>query len=186
MREESAPPGSGAVERSYHCSSVRQVSRTPNLGRDALRVPHMISVSLQIPAGPAGTLLDPGRIDPHELEEMDTCRPLEIALHVRAFDAGLRPGPFPDRAASLLPGLLAATRTGLAPAGDDELANLGRLYRVTPLLLGARKICECRDGTHRWSAGTVGAGDLGVTQERSGRLGVPLPRRVHHRCRHWG
>ena len=36
-------------------------------------------------------------------------------------DAGLRPDPFPDRAASLLPGLLAATRTGLTPAGDDEL-----------------------------------------------------------------
>ena len=41
----------------------------------------------------------------------------------RAFDAGLRPGPFPDRAASLLPGLLAATRTGLTPASDDELTN---------------------------------------------------------------
>jgi len=38
-----------------------------------------------------------------------------------AFDAGLRPDPFPDRAASLLPGLLAATRTGLTPAGDNEL-----------------------------------------------------------------
>jgi hypothetical protein len=41
----------------------------------------------------------------------------------RAFDTGLRPGPFPDRAASLLPGLLAATRTGLPPASDDELTN---------------------------------------------------------------
>jgi hypothetical protein len=41
----------------------------------------------------------------------------------RALDAGLRAGPFPDRAASLLPGLLAATRTGLPPAGDDELTN---------------------------------------------------------------
>jgi hypothetical protein len=30
-------------------------------------------------------------------------------------------GPFPDQAASLLPSLLAATRTGLTPAGDDEL-----------------------------------------------------------------
>src|SRR5262245_32358866 len=40
-----------------------------------------------------------------------------------ALDAGLRPDPFPDRAASLLPGLLAATRTGLSPAGDDELMN---------------------------------------------------------------
>src|SRR5664279_1956104 len=38
----------------------------------------------------------------------------------RAFDTGLRPGPFPTRAASLLPGLLTATRTGLTPASDDE------------------------------------------------------------------
>src|SRR4051812_11359585 len=45
-----------------------------------------------------------------------------------AFDAGLRPGPFPDRAASLLPGLLAVTRTGLTPAGDD-----GLLIRSCPL-----------------------------------------------------
>ena len=44
-----------------------------------------------------------------------------VAPPCRALDAGLRPGPFPDRAASLLPGLLAATRTGLTPAGDDEL-----------------------------------------------------------------
>jgi hypothetical protein len=36
-------------------------------------------------------------------------------------DAGLGPGTFPDRAARLQPGLLEATRTGLAPAGDDEL-----------------------------------------------------------------
>src|SRR6476646_1122257 len=44
-------------------------------------------------------------------------------LHFQVFRAfpGLRPDPFPDRAASLLPGLLAATRTGLPPAGDDEL-----------------------------------------------------------------
>jgi hypothetical protein len=42
---------------------------------------------------------------------------------MRAFDAGLRPRPFPGEAASLLPGLLAATRTGLPPASDDELTN---------------------------------------------------------------
>jgi len=46
-----------------------------------------------------------------------------VAPPAGALDAGLRPDPFPDRAASLLPGLLAATRTGLAPAGDDELMN---------------------------------------------------------------
>src|SRR5215216_5079281 len=38
-----------------------------------------------------------------------------------AFDAGLRRRAFPPDAASLLPGLLAATRTGLPPAGNDEL-----------------------------------------------------------------
>jgi hypothetical protein len=38
-----------------------------------------------------------------------------------AFDAGPRPGSFPDRTASLLLGSLAITRTGLTPAGDDEL-----------------------------------------------------------------
>src|SRR5215210_5182341 len=62
-----------------------------------------------------------------------------LPLH-RAFDAGLRPDPFPDRTASLLPGLLAATRTGLTPAGDDELTNLGHLHKVTSVLLGARTI----------------------------------------------
>src|SRR6476659_6254470 len=40
-----------------------------------------------------------------------------------ALDAGLRHRPFPDDTASLLPGLLIATRTGLRPASDDELTN---------------------------------------------------------------
>src|SRR5207245_8185295 len=48
-----------------------------------------------------------------------------------AFDAGLRPGPLPDRAASLLPGLLAATRTGLTPAGGGELI-FGSGHQVAP------------------------------------------------------
>jgi hypothetical protein len=38
-------------------------------------------------------------------------------------DAELRHRPFPDDTASLLPGLLTATRTGLTPASDDELTN---------------------------------------------------------------
>jgi hypothetical protein len=49
----------------------------------------------------------------------DADRPFAPPIY-RAIDTGLRPGPFPDRAASLLPGLLAATRTGLTPASDDE------------------------------------------------------------------
>jgi len=48
--------------------------------------------------------------------------------------------PLPDRAASLLPGLLAATRTGLSPAGDDELKREDPLHQDPSVLLGARKI----------------------------------------------
>src|SRR5436190_22545495 len=59
----------------------------------------------------------------------------------RAFDAGLRPRPFPDDTASLLPVLLAATRTGLPPASDDELTNRRSAapHGFTSTLLGARK-----------------------------------------------
>src|SRR5437763_251304 len=59
-----------------------------------------------------------------------------LPLH-RALDAGLRPDPFPDRAASLLPGLLAATRTGLTPAGDDELMLDRHSINKHPPTLGA-------------------------------------------------
>lgn len=38
-----------------------------------------------------------------------------------ASDAGLRPGSFPNQAASLLLSLLAVTQTGLPPAGNGEL-----------------------------------------------------------------
>src|SRR6266536_3559586 len=46
-----------------------------------------------------------------------------VASPYRAFDAALRRRAFPPDAGSLLPGLLAATRTGLAPAGGGELAD---------------------------------------------------------------
>ena len=63
--------------------------------------------------------------------------------HAGLLTLGSRPGPLPDRAASLLPGLLAAIRTGLPPAGDDELTNREKtMAYVTvprPALLGARK-----------------------------------------------
>ena len=44
-----------------------------------------------------------------------------VAPPNRALDAALRRRAFPPDAGSLLPGPLAATRTGLTPAGDDEL-----------------------------------------------------------------
>src|SRR5215204_5972555 len=73
-----------------------------------------------------------------------------------AFDAGLRPDPFPDRAASLLPGLLAATRTGLPPAGNDELMS-DQLTSMNHLQLWAHV------------ASPMGAG---ATSERSALLRV--------------
>src|SRR6185312_2913964 len=57
----------------------------------------------------------------------------------RAFDAGLRPHPFPDEAASLLSGHLAATRTGLTPASDDELTNSKSPTKATPRSAGRTK-----------------------------------------------
>jgi hypothetical protein len=64
-----------------------------------------------------------------------------------AFDAGLRPRPFPDEAASLLPGLLAATRTGLPPAGDDELTNTKKHHALrhgaTSCSAGRTKKAHC-------------------------------------------
>jgi hypothetical protein len=61
----------------------------------------------------------------------------------RVLDAGLRPGPFPDDTASLLPDLLAATRTGLSPAGNDELTNTkihhGLRHGVTSRAAGRTK-----------------------------------------------
>ena len=46
-----------------------------------------------------------------------------VASPEGAFDTALRRRAFPPDAGSLLPGPLAVTRTGLTPAGDDELQN---------------------------------------------------------------
>jgi hypothetical protein len=55
-------------------------------------------------------------------------------------DAGLRPRPFPDDTASLLPGPLTATRTGLSPASDDELTNQpSTIYMINHQLSGHTK-----------------------------------------------
>jgi hypothetical protein len=54
----------------------------------------------------------------------------------------------PDQAASLQSGHVAATRTGLPPASDDELTNHQQIRYVTelpPVLLGAR-ISEAGNG----------------------------------------
>jgi hypothetical protein len=74
------------------------------------------------------------------------------SLPLRAFDTGVRPDPFPDQAAGLLPGLLTATRTRLAPARDDELTTKDHLHKVISDLLVSRKIEAsspgCRSDSH--------------------------------------
>ena len=72
----------------------------------------------------------PGLSDPSAAEQavIKAVRQAELFVFLRPhrhemFDEQIRPGPVPGRAASLLPGLLAATRAGLPPAGDDEHRN---------------------------------------------------------------
>jgi hypothetical protein len=69
------------------------------------------------------------------------------SLRVTGLLTGLEPDPLPDLAATLLPGTLAATRTGRPPANDDELTNNESDPRRPPVLLAARKpgaSCRCR------------------------------------------
>jgi hypothetical protein len=64
-----------------------------------------------------------------------------LPLH-RAFDVALRRRAFPPDTGNLLPGSLTTTRTGLTPAGDDELQHESGhvIIAVTPLCaLGALK-----------------------------------------------
>ena len=53
---------------------------------------------------------------------------------------GARLSLLPDQGRSLLPGLLAATRTGLPPVGDDELVIAVQAKGFTSNWLGARTI----------------------------------------------
>ena len=102
----SAPPTPGSSSRLRFQALHRFHGLHPDYGGSALPCPALTGRNGYDAAGFA-SCYGPHRRSPY----------------YRAFDAGLRPGPFPDRAASLLPGLLAATRTGLSPAGDDELTN---------------------------------------------------------------
>src|ERR1022692_2770099 len=136
-------PGRGGPPQFPPSPSIRSAPHTPGsssrLRFQALRRFHGLHPEFGGSALPA----PPEDETPHDAAGFASCYGphLRSPCH-RASDAGLRPGPFPDRAASLLPGLLAATRTGLPPAGDDELTNSKIRCYITaspPILLGARK-----------------------------------------------
>ena len=65
-------------------------------------------------------------------------RTVQLLAPKGASTLGFDAEAFPPDAASLLPGLLAATRTGLAPAGDDELVIVRSAQTHHLQLLGAR------------------------------------------------
>ena len=102
------------------------------------------------------------------------CGPLSCSP-TWAFDAGLRPGPLPDRAASPLPGSLAITRTGLTPAGDGELPIKSQPLDDHLLITGRT---DCRTNRAVRSTLAPGTNDPGW----AGLLSVMPP--VHRRSLH--
>src|SRR4051794_40202362 len=81
----------------------------------------------------------------------------------RAFDTGLRPRRLPHAPATLLPGLLTATRTGLTPASDDELTTKDHLNTVPSSLLVARKR-QASASSSSWTASPLPLFPLRVAQ----------------------
>jgi hypothetical protein len=141
------PSGSSLTSRSrgYRTTSLRRKRPQPPGRGGPLQFPsppscHSTSLT---PGGPSGLQFqdlhpfhglrpeDPGSAPPRSRPPAGTLTTRQTSLDAAdwqvapppcgALDAGLRPDPFPGRAASLLPGLLTATRTGLPPAGNDEL-----------------------------------------------------------------
>src|SRR6266545_630758 len=90
-----------------------------------------------------------------------------------AFDAALRRRAFPPDAGSLLPGSLAITRTGLAPAGDDELQTGLRSSHDRPRSLGA--LPDVVEIEWRSSASILLKGKIGVSPNR-------VEEEDHQRC----
>src|SRR5262245_34556666 len=85
-------------------------------GSSRLPWPSPCYSGLGSPLSPHGAGLTPRQASLHAADR--TVAPTNVA-----FDAGLRRRAFPPDAASLLPGSLTTTWTGLPPAGGDELAD---------------------------------------------------------------
>ena len=98
-----------------------------------------------------------------------------VAPPARAFDAGLRAGPFPGPAASLLPGLLAATRTALTQAGGRRACRCRSTPRASPPTAWAHAKKADKDSLTAFfaCAQTVGGEALGVDRQRQARRRLP-------------
>ncbi len=112
--------GEGLPSSRRH-SSARSTPHTPEGSwRLRFQVLHRVHGLRRANSGSA-PLLPPSRAGPlTTLQVCPSCCGPRSCSPKGAFATGLRPRPFPTEAASLLPGLLTATRTGLTPASDDE------------------------------------------------------------------
>src|SRR6478672_10981161 len=92
-------------------------------------------------------------------------RTAQLLPLTRAFDTALRRRTFPPDAGSLLPGPLAATRTGLTPAGNDELPTESD-HVITPPLPNCRAYSRSA-----WIFGDDSRRTLGGGTDRVGLFG---------------
>ena len=113
--------GEGLPSSRRHYLNVPRPIRRGVLGGCASRL-FTASMAFAVISAARLPLLPPSRAEPlTTLQASLNAADRPVAPPCRAFDAALRRRAFPPEAGSLLPGLLAATRTGLPPASDDEL-----------------------------------------------------------------
>jgi hypothetical protein len=118
------PPGRGGPPQFPPPPSERSAPLTPESPSRLHTRLYTASMAFTLIPGARHSLRPPTRGGPLTTPQASrNATDRSVAPPDRAFDAGLRRRTFPSDTASLLPGLLAATRTGLPPAGDDELVN---------------------------------------------------------------
>jgi hypothetical protein len=117
------PPGRGGPSQFPPPPSIRSAPHTPGSPSRLHSRIYTTSMAFILISGARHSPLPSSRTGPLTTPQgFASCYGPHRRSPHRAFNAGLRPGPLPRQAASLLPGLLAATRTGLSPAGE-ELTN---------------------------------------------------------------
>ena len=112
VRDQPVRPGGAADRLAVHRDARQPVRGSSELNRPAAHA--------RDPRGQA-FLADP--LDVERRRRLRVMLRTALSLPSQGFRRWAPHRPFPDRSASLLPGLLAATRTGLTSAGDDELTK---------------------------------------------------------------
>ena len=128
------PPGRGGPPQFPPSPSERSAPSTPR-SSSGLRS-RLFTPSMAFARTGRGSAL-PRPTASHDAAGFASCCGPLGCTPPKELDAALRPRAFPPEAGSLLPGLLAATRTGPSPAGDDELVVGSRLTSSTSNSLGA-------------------------------------------------